>query len=106
MADRQQVTQRGEPDPELKKIPEASQTIPVSEEELREQRRSFAFGLCKRQYDVAELNVEPPSSAGNAAPGVERQDQPPEANGKQNGTASQRSSPERRTSESTSSTNR
>jgi len=83
MADRQ-FTLTVEPDPELKKILEASQNIPVTEEELCEQGISFAFGLCKRQYDVTELAVGPPQSACNAEVGVERQDQQPESNGEQN----------------------
>ena len=77
MADRQQFTKTVEPDPELKKIVEASQNIPVTEEELREQRMSFAFGLCRGQYDVTELALEPPQSPCSAAPAAE-QDQPPE----------------------------
>jgi hypothetical protein len=44
MADRQQFSRTVEPDPELKKILEASRNIPVTEEELHEQRISFAFG--------------------------------------------------------------
>jgi hypothetical protein len=84
MADRQQFTRPVEPDPEVKEV-QASQNIPVTEEELREQRTSFAFGLCKQQYDVAELAVAPPQSACNAVLGVQRQDQQPESKGEQNG---------------------
>jgi len=84
MADRQQFTKTVEPDPELKKIVEASQNIPVTEEELREQRMSFAFGLCRGQYDVTELSVGLPQSTCNAALGVERQDQQVESNGEKN----------------------
>jgi hypothetical protein len=85
MADRQQFTRPLEPDAELTKVPEASPSIPLTEEELQEQRTSFAFGLCKRQYDVTELALGPPQSACNAALGAERQDQQPESDGEQNG---------------------
>lgn len=44
MADRQQFARTVEPDPELKKILDASRDTPVTEEELHEQRISFAFG--------------------------------------------------------------
>jgi len=44
MADRQQFLGTIKPDPELAKILEASRNIPATEEELREQRISFAFG--------------------------------------------------------------
>ena len=44
MADRQQFFNNVKPDPELAKILDASKNIPVTEEELREQRISFAFG--------------------------------------------------------------
>ena len=44
MADRQQLFRSVEPDPELAKILEASRTTAVTEEELREQRISFAYG--------------------------------------------------------------
>lgn len=44
MADRQQFFRPVEADPELAKILEASRTTAVTEEELREQRISFAFG--------------------------------------------------------------
>jgi hypothetical protein len=44
MADRQQFFRSVQPDPELAKILEASKTTAVTEEELREQRISFAFG--------------------------------------------------------------
>jgi hypothetical protein len=48
MADRKQFSQMVEPDPELKRILEASRDVPVTEEELREQRISFAFGNAPR----------------------------------------------------------
>ena len=44
MADRQQFLGTIKPDPELAKILETSRNIPATEEELREQRISFAFG--------------------------------------------------------------
>jgi hypothetical protein len=44
MADRQQFFSNVKPDPELMKLLEASRNTPVTEEELREQRISFAFG--------------------------------------------------------------
>lgn len=44
MADRQQFLKKVEADPELAQILERSKTAPVTEEELREQRISFAYG--------------------------------------------------------------
>jgi hypothetical protein len=44
MADRKQFLGNIEPDPELKRILAATHDIPVTEEELRQQRISFAFG--------------------------------------------------------------
>ena len=44
MADRQQFFRPVEADPELTKILEATREAKVTEEELREQRISFAFG--------------------------------------------------------------
>lgn len=44
MADRQQFLRKIEPDPELTKILEKSKAVPVSEEDLKEQRISFAYG--------------------------------------------------------------
>jgi hypothetical protein len=44
MADRKQFFGDIKPDPELKGMLEASRQTPVTEEELREQRISFAFG--------------------------------------------------------------
>ena len=84
MADGQQCKETAEISSELKK-PKALRNIPVTEEELREQQTSFAFGLCRSQYDVTELAIGPPQSPCNAAPGVERQDQQPESNGEQSG---------------------
>jgi hypothetical protein len=44
MADRQQFLRNVQPDPELAKILAESKATTVTEEELREQRISFAFG--------------------------------------------------------------
>lgn len=44
MADRKTFLRTVTPDPELLKALDAAKDIPVSEEELREQRISFAFG--------------------------------------------------------------
>ena len=44
MADRQQFLSTVKPDPELATMLEASRNVPATEEELREQRISFAFG--------------------------------------------------------------
>ena len=44
MADRKQFFGDIQTDPELKRVLEASRQTPVTEEELREQRISFAFG--------------------------------------------------------------
>lgn len=44
MADRKQFQNISAPDPELMRLLEASRNRPVTEEELREQRISFAFG--------------------------------------------------------------
>jgi hypothetical protein len=44
MADRQQFLHSIPTDPELKRILDETKATPVTEEELREQRISFAFG--------------------------------------------------------------
>ena len=44
MADRQQFFSTVKPDPELAKILDASRNISATEDELKEQRISFAFG--------------------------------------------------------------
>ena len=44
MADRKQFQSVPNPDPELMRLLEESSTKPVTEDELREQRISFAFG--------------------------------------------------------------
>ena len=48
MADRQQFLRHIQPDPELTKILAESKATTVTEEELREQRISFAFGNAPR----------------------------------------------------------
>jgi hypothetical protein len=44
MADRKQFQNVNPPDPELMHLLEASRDTPITEEELQEQRISFAFG--------------------------------------------------------------
>jgi hypothetical protein len=44
MADRKQFQNVSNPDPELMRLLAASRNTPVTEEELQEQRISFAFG--------------------------------------------------------------
>lgn len=44
MADRKQFVGDLTPDPELQRALEESRQVPVTEDELREQRISFAFG--------------------------------------------------------------
>jgi hypothetical protein len=44
MADRKQFQNVTPPDPELMRLLEASRNVQVTEEELQEQRVSFAFG--------------------------------------------------------------
>jgi len=51
MADRQQFLKPIEADPELTKILQETQEKVVSEEELREQRISFAFGNAPRSSE-------------------------------------------------------
>jgi hypothetical protein len=48
MADRKQFLRDIQPDPELTKILEASKAKVVTEDELKEQRISFAFGNAPR----------------------------------------------------------
>ena len=48
MADRQQFLKKIEPDPELAKILEKSKATPVTEDVLKEQRISFAYGNAPR----------------------------------------------------------
>ena len=51
MADRQQFLRAVRLDPELARILEASKATTVTEEELREQRISFAFGNAPRSSE-------------------------------------------------------
>jgi hypothetical protein len=51
MADRQQFLRKIEPDPELTKILEASKKHEITEDELRQQRISFAFGNAPRSSE-------------------------------------------------------
>ena len=44
MADRKQFSGDMKPDPELQKALESSKQTPITEQELQEQRISFAFG--------------------------------------------------------------
>jgi hypothetical protein len=44
MADRKQFQNVSAPDPELMRLLESSRNIPVTEEDLQEQRISFAYG--------------------------------------------------------------
>jgi hypothetical protein len=53
MADRQQFSRTVEPDPELKRILEASRNVPVTEEELHDQRISFAFGNAPQALEAS-----------------------------------------------------
>jgi hypothetical protein len=64
MADRKQFESVGAPDPELIRLLEATRNVQVSEDELREQRISFAFGnalnselVTKDTVRQASLNV-------------------------------------------------
>jgi hypothetical protein len=51
MADRKQFFGKVEPDPELTKILEATKNKPATEDELRQQRISFAFGNAPRDSE-------------------------------------------------------
>jgi len=51
VADRQQFLNKIEPDPELAKILEKSKATPVTEEVLKEQRISFAYGNAPRSSE-------------------------------------------------------
>ena len=65
MADRKQFQNVTEPDPELMRLLEASRNQPVTEEELHEQRTSFAFGnalgsehITKESVRLASKNIK------------------------------------------------
>jgi hypothetical protein len=64
MADRKQFQNVAAPDPELMRLLEASRNRPVSEDELHEQRISFAFGnapdselITKESVRLASQNI-------------------------------------------------
>jgi hypothetical protein len=65
MADRKQFQNVSPPDPELMRLLEESRKRPVSEEELHEQRISFAFGnapdselITKESVRLASKNIK------------------------------------------------
>ena len=65
MADRKQFQNVKTPDPELVRLLEASRNRPVTEEELHEQRISFAFGnapdselITKDSVRLASQNIK------------------------------------------------
>ncbi len=65
MADRKQFQNVPEPDPELMRLLEAGRNRPVTEEELHEQRISFAFGnapeselITKESVRLASENIK------------------------------------------------
>jgi hypothetical protein len=57
MADRKQFPNVPAPDPELRKLLDATSTHPVSEAELREQRISFAFGNALNSDSITKDSV-------------------------------------------------
>ena len=64
MADRKQFQNVAAPDPELMRLLEAARNRPVSEDELHEQRISFAFGnapdselITKESVRLASQNI-------------------------------------------------
>lgn len=64
MADRKQFQNVTAPDPELMRLLEASRNQPVTEDELHEQRISFAFGnapdselITKESVRLASRNI-------------------------------------------------
>lgn len=65
MADRKQFENVAKPDPELMHLLEATRNRPVTEEELREQRISFAYGnapasdlITKESVRCASLHIK------------------------------------------------
>jgi hypothetical protein len=65
MADRKQFQNVTLPDPELMHLLDASRDTPITEEELREQRVSFAFGnapestlITKESVRLASKNIK------------------------------------------------
>lgn len=57
MADRQQFQNVETPDPELMHLLEESRNRPVTEEELQEQRISFAFGNALESESITKESV-------------------------------------------------
>jgi hypothetical protein len=57
MADRKQFLSEFIADSELVALMEASRAVPVSEEELREQRISFAYGNALESDDITKDSV-------------------------------------------------
>ena len=57
MADRKEFESVPAPDPELVRIMNESRSRPVTEEELREQRISFAFGNAPDSQLITEESV-------------------------------------------------
>lgn len=62
MADRKQFRDPGPPDPELLALLEESKKTEVSEEELREQRISFAFGNALGAEQITKESVREASA--------------------------------------------
>jgi hypothetical protein len=62
MADRKQFQNVPAPDPELMRLLEASRHRVVTEEELREQRVSFAFGNAPRSELITKESVRAAST--------------------------------------------
>jgi len=65
MADRKQFQNVTLPDPELMQLLDASRNTPITEEELQEQRVSFAFGnapestlITKESVRLASKNIK------------------------------------------------
>ena len=57
MADRQQFQHVPPPDPELMRLLEESRNRPVTEEELQEQKISFAFGNALESESITKDSV-------------------------------------------------
>lgn len=57
MADRKQFKNIPQQDPDLLRLLESSRNKPVSEEELQEQRISFAFGNALNREDITKESV-------------------------------------------------
>jgi hypothetical protein len=58
MADRKQFLRTVQPDPELARILEEFKSARVTEEELREQRISFAYGNAPQGSAITKSSVE------------------------------------------------